>query len=148
MILKPTNRYLLDTTVFIDSYRRRPIGRQIIRQSLEEEIHASYSFITFLEMRIHLLEDWDRSEQFRVLRSYAMLGLNPEILDLADHYENVLQAANRTRRRRLPEPGKMDYIIAATAYTNQLHVVTRNRRHFGQFRDVPNYAIEVELYNP
>ena len=148
MILKPTVSYLFDTTVFIDSYRGRTGGRQIIRQSRELEIRASYSFITFLEMRIHQLEDWDQSDPFRLLRNFAMLGLNPEILGLADHYENVLQAANRARRRRLPEPGKMDCIIAATAYLNQMRVVTRNRRHFGQFRDVPNYAIEVEQYDP
>ena len=148
MILKPTDNYLFDTTVFIDSYRGRTGGRRIIRQSREREIRVSYSFITFLEMRIHQLEDWNRSDPFQLLRNFVMLGLNPEILDLADHYEQALKAANRARRRQLSLPGIGDCVIAATAYTNQLRVVTRNRRHFGQFRDVPDYAIEVELYDP
>ncbi|MCY4009963.1 MAG: PIN domain-containing protein [Chloroflexi bacterium] len=148
MILKPTNSYLLDTTVFIDSYRRRPIGRQILLQSLEPKYNVSYSFITFLELGVQERRNWVESDLFRSLRNFLMHGLKPKILDLADHYQDALLAANRARKRRLSLPGMGDCIIAATAYTNQLCVITRNRRHFGQFRDVPDYAIEVELYEP
>lgn len=142
--LSGNHNYLFDTTVFIDFYRKRATGLQLMRQVAEQTLSVGFSFISLLELQLPTKGDWTESYQFQLLRYLPMYGCEPSVLELADHFENELALANQRRREKLSSPGTPDGIIAATASSYNLRVVTRDRVHLPQFR---RFGISVEVYS-
>ncbi|MEK7862247.1 MAG: type II toxin-antitoxin system VapC family toxin [Chloroflexota bacterium] len=104
---------LLDTDVCIDHLR----GSQALSRATED---ASYSLITRCELFSGHAADEDRVRRF--LDALNEIGLDR---DLAE------QAGRLRRGLSMRTP---DAIIAATAITHELTLVTRNRRDFERVR--------------
>lgn len=145
MRLIPGERYLFDTTVFRDFTYRRQTAVELIRQAGEPDYEIHYSFVTFWELKISDSE-WSEDEQYILLKPFPMIGLHPDIGELAERMQHQLQEKNARRKDKLSLPEFNDCYIAASARIHDLRVVTRNHRHFPQFRDLGELSITVDLY--
>lgn len=141
-------RYLLDTTVFIDFDRQLPAVLEIIQQARHPDINVQYSFVTYWELRLGISTDiaWNEEDRYEILQPYPMIGLHPDIGELAERMQHQLQEKNARRKDKLSLPEFNDCYIAASARIHDLRVVTRNHRHFPQFRDLGELSITVDLY--
>lgn len=117
--------YLIDTDVLIDGLRQRDSTIALYRQLAPARMAISIVSVgevydgTFSSMNPaqHL------TDARRYLRGFSILGLTDATMEAF--------ARERARLRRagqlIPD---MDLLIAATALTHDLELVTRNERHF------------------
>ena len=75
-----------------------------------------------------------------------MIGLHPDIGELAEHIQQLLREQNEHRKDKLSLPEFNVCYIGASAYRHDLRVLTRNHRHFPQFRNLGEFSITVDLY--
>lgn len=128
MILTMGNKYLFDTTVFIDAMRKRPVARQIIQESLINSIPAGYSIITEAELWSGIRGLRTVEEHIMLLRPFVRYNLNVTIARRAGEFQARLAAS-----RPVTMPDIPDCIIAATAEYYDLVICSKNTRHYNMF---------------
>src|SRR5688572_3509929 len=125
------NRYLLDTTVFIDYLRGIPVAKQIIGNTRDPRLTSGYSVITETELWAGMRES-DNYRQYLVLLSpYNRYFINLTIARRAGELAHLIRQSRRWES--LPEI--TDCLIAATAAYHDLTIYTRNEKHFRHFLD-------------
>lgn len=130
--------YLIDTDYVVDFLVGQEMTRALFRRI--RPLGASISLITFMEIYegIEGGRDSERAEQtFRAfLNGTPVLGLNRTVARRAAHIRATLRSERRPITHRA-----LDILIAATAVTHGLTLVTRNVR---DYRDIP----DLQLYEP
>lgn len=113
--------YLLDTNILI-LYLRKTVGYYELLDSLAKDDTLYISAMTRLEI-IRGMRDKERKITFEILDSLDNIDISIEIADTAGE----LIRAWRTKGATLEDA---DAIIAATALTHNLVLVTTNSKHF------------------
>lgn len=126
---------LLDTDILSAIMRRNPQGTERARLYLEQHRRFTFSVITRYEVLRGLLA----KEAAKQLAAFDQLCTTSRVLPVTDTI--IVQAASIYAD--LYQRGELisdaDILIAATAITHGLAVVTNNERHFCR---VPNLRIE------
>jgi predicted nucleic acid-binding protein len=113
--------YLLDTNILI-LYLRKTVGYYELLDTLAKDDTLYISAMTRLEI-IRGMRDKERKITFEILDSLDNIDISIEIADKAGE----LIRAWRTKGATLEDA---DAIIAATALTHNLVLVTTNSKHF------------------
>ena len=122
--------YLLDTHVISEVARRKP--HQAVLDWLDQVppsgLHMSVLSIGEVRKGVERLKPGTRKERLRVWLEQALVGwLEDRILPVDHAVADEWGRLNAAARRTLPAT---DSLIAATALTHNLRVVTRNTKDF------------------
>lgn len=135
------NRFLLDTSVFIDYFRGSPIARKIIFDMRSPNVTAGYSIITEAELWAGVIKFRTPEQHILLLKPFTRYFVNVTIARRAGELLAAIRTAAVAKDRL---PGLDDCIIAATAEYYHLIIYTRNKNHFQYF---DNYSIGVQFYS-
>jgi predicted nucleic acid-binding protein len=121
-------RYLLDTSVYSQPLRRRPVEAALLRWKEAGDSACAISAVTSAEVEYGLvLENRPRRrEKFNFLLEGRLRVLET---DTAVWSEFARRKAHQTQAGR--EMADLDLLIAATALVHRLTVATLNARDFG-----------------
>jgi predicted nucleic acid-binding protein len=127
-------RILIDTDIIIDSLKGIRVAKELFRT---EGLDLYCSILTKKELLSK--EGLKDSERKRII---DLLG-KMKILRIDDNIKNKFLLLIKKYGEH-PER-TADYIIAATAWSKRLPLLTRNRKHFGLIKEIklsPGYEIE------
>jgi tRNA(fMet)-specific endonuclease VapC len=127
--------YLIDTDWVIDFLKGDPAATALLRSFPPKSI--GISIITFVEIYEGILTSADPKQSERIFRSFLrnvkVLPLNRNVAKRTAAVRAHLRQHGRSVRQRA-----YDLVIAATALTYNLTLVTRN---VADYRDVPGLQI-------
>lgn len=118
-------RYLVDSNIIIYHLNGIDVATEFIRQNLTE---SAISRITFVEVMSFEFSDEETANILSLLNSFEIIDTSRTI------------AHRCVENRKIKKIKMADNLIAATAQSNNLILVTRNTDDFR--------SIEVELLNP
>lgn len=113
---------LLDTTVLIDLSRGSPAAADFIDAEFKLETALFISVISAMELITGCRNKAEVKKAQKLIADFTLLHLSP--LDSVKAYALIL-AYNKSHSLAIP-----DALIAATAITNGLELMTDNDRHF------------------
>jgi predicted nucleic acid-binding protein len=120
-------KFLIDTDIFIDYLKGISPAKAVFRS---RDIDIYCSILTKKELLSKPgLKDSERKKIISILRDLKTISIDP---DISLKYSDLLA---KYHNNRLQPP---DAIIAATAWSKKLPLLTRNRRHF-------SYIAEIKL---
>ena len=124
--------YLLDTCVIIDVVRGDANTIQSIRSKSPDQI--AISSVTEFELRYGL----EQSAHLKSKSKRVVEAILSEIVILGFESKEAIKAAEiRNHLRTLGKPiGPYDFLIAATALTNDLILVTSNEKEFQRIQEL------------
>ena len=118
-------KLLIDTDIFIDYLKGMPLAKAVFRS---RDIDIYCSILTKKELLSKTgLKDSERKKIISILRDLKTISIDP---DISLKYSDLL--ANYHDNRLQPP----DAIIAATAWSKKLPLLTRNRRHFSYIEEI------------
>lgn len=151
------NRYLFDTTVFIDIIQQKPPATVFYHQTRFDRIFAGYSILSEAELLqwpgIRGLRNED--QEITLVKAYHRYYVNVTIsrdagrfsrklhTDYAILVKELRKQDNKQPQREDQPPGLMDCLIAATAKYYDLILVSSDQG-MGKFRQ---FEVAVELYH-
>jgi predicted nucleic acid-binding protein len=138
--MEMNNRFLLDTTVFIDYLRGVGSARKLIADCRDSRIVAGYSIITEAELWAGITGQQTEESHLILLKPFRRYQLSSIIARRAGAMWLQIKN-NQPRGTTLPDI--TDCLIAATAEFHQLTVVTRNENHFKQFQI---FGMSIQFY--
>ena len=118
-------KLLIDTDIFIDYLKGMSPAKAVFRS---RDIDIYCSILTKKELLSKPgLKDSERKKIISILRDLKIISIDPDISLkysdlLAKYHDNGLQPP--------------DAIIAATAWSKKLPLLTRNRRHFSYIEEI------------
>ena len=126
--------YLLDTDFLIDLIRGKRRAVELARRIEEEKAYVAISAITVHEYFLGVyLSYWDNEEKLREKLKIAELGLaRLDVLPFDDRVARKSAEIAAYLSKKGEPVGLADTIIAATALTYNLELVTRNVKHFSR----------------
>jgi predicted nucleic acid-binding protein len=142
MIPTPGNKYLFDTTVFLDAIRRRPVARQIMFEARDQQITVGYSILTEAELWAGITGMRTAQEHEILLKPFKRYFLN---VTIACRAGQLWASIARTKPDTIPDIA--DCIIAATAEYYAMGVCTRNKNHFSLLEQFSNHSFPLTLYS-
>lgn len=113
---------LLDTTVLIDLSRGNPAAADFIDAEFKSETCLFISVISAMELIAGCRNKAEVTKVQKLISDFTLLHLSP--LASVKAYELVL-SYNKSHNLAIP-----DALIAATAITDDLELMTGNDRHF------------------
>ena len=118
-------KLLIDTDIFIDYLKGMSPAKAVFRS---RDIDIYCSILTKKELLSKPgLEDSERKKIISILRDLKTISIDP---DISLKYSDLLA---KYHDNRLQPP---DAIIAATAWSKKLPLLTRNRRHFSYIEEI------------
>ena len=118
-------KLLIDTDIFIDYLKGMSPAKAVFRS---RDIDIYCSILTKKELLSKPgLEDSERKKIISILRDLKIISIDP---DISLKYSDLLA---KYHDNRLQPP---DAIIAATAWSKKLPLLTRNRRHFSYIEEI------------
>lgn len=138
-ILTTTNKYLFDTSVFIEILRNRKPAITLNREKRFAQIFVGYSIITETELWQGMVGSRTIAQHTALLRLYHRYPINVTIARNAglywrDFYQNGLRGRNL--------PPMADCLIAATAKFHDLRLVSSDK-HCELFQQ---FGVMVDKY--
>ena len=118
------NGYLIDTDVLIDVSKGNK-NAFLFLSSLE---NACVSIINSMELIVGARNNSEKNEIEKFLSQYNFVYINERVCSLA---YNLLKKFSLTHGLTIP-----DSLIAATAISNNLNLVTKNEKHFKIIEDL------------
>jgi predicted nucleic acid-binding protein len=116
---------LIDTDIFIDYLKGISPAKAVFRS---RDIDIYCSILTKKELLSKPgLKDSERKKIISILRDLKTISIDP---DISLKYSDLLA---KYHDNRLQPP---DAIIAATAWSKKLPLLTRNRRHFSYIEEI------------
>ena len=118
-------KLLIDTDIFIDFLKGMSPAKAVFRS---RDIDIYCSILTKKELLSKLgLKDSERKKIINILKGLKIISIDPDISLkysdlLAKYHDNCLQPP--------------DAIIAATAWSKKLPLLTRNRKHFVYIEEI------------
>ena len=110
-------KLLIDTDIFIDYLKGMSPAKAVFRsRDIEKELLSKPG-----------LKDSERKKIISILRDLKTISIDP---DISLKYSDLLA---KYHDNRLQPP---DAIIAATAWSKKLPLLTRNRRHFSYIEEI------------
>ena len=120
-----TNRYLLDTNIFIYYFNGETAVQSIVSEVLAGQSTGSYCPVSWAELLCYPALTEEEANQIRsFLRLFTSVSLNEQVLD---------RAAQIRCSRRIALP---DALIAACAIKSNSILMTRNIRDFQHIADL------------
>jgi predicted nucleic acid-binding protein len=127
-------RILIDTDIIIDSLKGIRAAKELFRT---EGVDLYCSILTKKELLSKGgLKDSERKRIINLLARMKVLRIDD---DINNKYFSLMKAYGENPDRIA------DYIIAATAWSKKLPLLTRNRKHFEYIKEIrlsPGYEIE------
>ena len=118
-------KLLIDTDIFIDYLKGISPAKAVFRS---RDIDIYCSILTKKELLSKPgLKDSERKKIISILRDLKTISIDP---DISLKYSDLLA---KYHDNRLQPP---DAIIAATAWSKKLPLLTRNRRHFSYIEEI------------
>ena len=118
-------KLLIDTDIFIDYLKGMSPAKAVFRS---RDIDIYCSILTKKELLSKPgLKDSERKKIISILRDLKTISIDP---DISLKYSDLLA---KYHNNRLQPP---DAIIAATAWSKKLPLLTRNRRHFSYIEEI------------
>jgi len=118
-------KLLIDTDIFIDYLKGMSPAKAVFRS---RDIDIYCSILTKKELLSKPgLKDSERKKIISILRDLKTISIDP---DISLKYSDLLA---KYHDNRLQPP---DAIIAATAWSKKLPLLTRNRRHFSYIEEI------------
>jgi hypothetical protein len=118
-------KFLIDTDIFIDYLKGISPAKAVFRS---RDIDIYCSILTKKELLSKPgLKDSERKKIISILRDLKTISIDP---DISLKYSDLLA---KYHNNRLQPP---DAIIAATAWSKKLPLLTRNRRHFSYIEEI------------
>ena len=118
-------KLLIDTDIFIDYLKGMSPAKAVFRS---RDINIYCSILTKKELLSKPgLKDSERKKIISILRDLKTISIDP---DISLKYSDLLA---KYHDNRLQPP---DAIIAATAWSKKLPLLTRNRRHFSYIEEI------------
>ena len=118
-------KLLIDTDIFIDYLKGMSPAKAVFRS---KDIDIYCSVLTKKELLSKPgLKDSERKKIISILRDLKTISIDP---DISLKYSDLLA---KYHDNRLQPP---DAIIAATAWSKKLPLLTRNRRHFSYIEEI------------
>lgn len=133
------NRYLFDTSVFIDLLRNRTVGKRLHHQRRFYGVFVGYSILTETELWMGIKGLRSESRHKEILKFYRRYFINVTIARNAGMFWREL----RSKLDRNEMPGVPDCLIAATARFHGLRLVTKDANHMPRFSE---FGVIVEPY--
>jgi predicted nucleic acid-binding protein len=127
-------KLLVDTDILIDSLKGIKTARDLFR-SAKIEIYCSILSKKEL-LSMHGLSNAEKKRINNLLTGIRILKIDD---DISKKYMSLIQKYGE-------RPDSIaDYIIAATAWSKQLPLLTRNKKHFGYIEEIslsPVYGVD------
>jgi len=123
--------YLIDTDILIDVSKGNK-NAFLFLSSLE---NASVSIINSMELIVGARNNAEKNEIEKFLSQYNFIYINERVCSLA---YNLLKKFSLTHGLTIP-----DSLIAATAISNNLNLVTKNEKHF---KNIENLKFQIARY--
>ena len=139
-ILTAERDYFFDSTVYIDFFRRRPVALALFQQVREEAINVSYSLVTIAELWSGANPRWNEENMREFLATQRLRMPDVLIAEQAGRFRRVIHSRLRGREGL---PSIADCLLAATTHDHDLHVLTRNQRHFQHFQP---FGVKIQFY--
>ena len=118
-------KLLIDTDIFIDYLKGMSPAKAVFRS---KDIDIYCSVLTKKELLNKAgLKDSERKKIIRIFRELKTISIDA---DISMKYSDLLA---KYHERALQPP---DAIIAATAWSRKLPLLTRNRRHFSYINEI------------
>jgi tRNA(fMet)-specific endonuclease VapC len=124
--------YLIDTEIIISSLK----GHRTVTRAFEERLNEpkSISVITYGELVYGAgksqREEKNMAQVRRIAEIFPIIGVSPAIIETFGYLKVSLEKSGSV-------VADMDLIIAATALTHNLVLVTNNTRHFQNIPELP-----------
>ena len=125
------NGYLIDTDVLIDVSK----GNKSAFLFLSGLENASVSIINSMELIVGARNNSEKNEIEKFLSQYNFIYISERVCSLA---YNLLKKFSLTHGLTIP-----DSLIAATAISNNLNLVTKNEKHF---KNIENLKFQIAKY--
>ena len=146
MNLLKGNKYVFDTTVYIDALRGEPkykqLTQKLIFQARFNRIPAGYSIVTELELWRGIKGLWTIEEHEALLRPMRRYPLLVRTAKRAGSIRSLLDQ----KAQKNQGPGMFDCVIAATAEYYELVLITRNAKDYQMILDHSIANIQIEDY--
>lgn len=126
--------FLLDTNALSEPQRPRPDATYMAWLEEQSPLHLYTSVLSFGEIRhgVLSLPAGARRDAIEAWLAKALSSFGPRIMPIDVRVAETWAAVMRTHRQKGLTISAVDELIAATAMTHDLTVVTRNIRHFEQ----------------
>ena len=128
-------RYLADSTLLVDYYRRRDEAREYIEQARRGEIILYISTVTEAELWVGIITDSQLEFYVALLEVIKKIHVNSKIArEAGSIWKQYSHYMGRDSEKRPEEDlGHLpDALIAATAKTRNMPLITRDYSHFRQ----------------
>lgn len=122
---------LLDTTVLIDLVRGSEAAADFIDAARQQEVRLCVSVISAMEMIAGCRNQNEVHQMGKLFADFTLLHLTPDVS--AQAYD-LMSQYSKSHGLTIP-----DALIAATALTEGLDLVSDNERHF---RMIPDLAVQ------
>lgn len=140
-------RYLADSTLLVDYFRRRDEAREYIEKARRGEITLFISAVTEAELWVGIRTDSQLESYVALLEEIKKIHVNSKIAREAGSIWKQYSHYMGRDSERSPEEDLRhlpDALIAATAKSRNLILLTANYKHFRQLE--ANGLIGLELY--
>lgn len=140
-------RYLADSTLLVDFFRRRDEAREYIEKARRGEITLFISTVTEAELWVGIRTDSQLESYVALLEKIKKIHVNSKIAREAGSIWKQYSHYMGRDSERSPEEDLRhlpDALIAATAKTRNMPLITRDYSHFRQLE--ANGLIKLERY--